>query len=329
MSLSSRTFGWLRDGLGNLKAAREIEDSLGAFTFGDKWYVNPDATNASDDTNSGKSKAEPLSTVAEANDRATSNNHDIIYLSGNSAHAIASELVVSKNRLHFVGTGGGSRYIGQRTRFEMGVTTGSGIAIVKNTGNGNTFSGIKFRSVDTLTSSIFAFADGGEHTQISHCAFEKDEDLGVAGAAEFLANGDTCYYDHCTFGNTIYTVSAARQNILMTREQITGKVLRDCIWEDCLFLVKTSNTDFACLRSAAADDLERLVWFKRCMFYNSKLSSATPTDVFDITSDLTNAEIMLMDCAHHNITSFAVTTKGVFSNAPAGSATGGKGVEVT
>ena len=297
-------------------------------TFGRVFFVDADV-GQDGEGNWGQSADKAYKTVLQGYTALRTNKHDALVLSGVGAHAIADELDVFKNRVHFIGLGGGSRYIGQRTRFEMGLTTGTAIAIVKNTGNGNTFTNIKFRSTDSLSTSIFAFADGGEHTQMSFCSFEKDEDLGVVGAAEFLGNGDTCYYLHCTFGNTIYTVSGARQNILLKREQITGKVARDCIWEDCLFLVKTSSTDFANLRTINANDLERLMLFKRCTFFNSKLSSAEPTDVFDITLDLTQAEILLQDCVHHNITSFAVTTKGVFSNAPAGSATGGKGVEVT
>ena len=316
----------LRYALASKAARDQLMAGLGFLTFGTEFYVD---ANDGSDNNDGLSPDTAFKTVLFAYNSTTTNAHDVIYLSANSAHVIAAEILVSKNRVHFVGTGGGGRYIGQRTRFEMGVTTGSGIAIIQNTGNGNTFSNIKFRSVDTLSTSIFAFADGGEHTIIRHCALEKDEDLNQAGAAEFLANGDTCYYDHVTFGNTIYEVSAARQNILLTREQITGKVCRDSIWEDCLFLTKTTNTDFACLRAAAANDVERLQWFKNCTFFNSKLSSAVPTDVFDITTDLTQGEILLQDCVRHNIDAWADGTRGVFSNAPAGAATGGKGVEVT
>ncbi len=295
-------------------------------TFGTVYFV--DADNGSDGYR-GKSAKRAFKTVLKGYNTMTTNKHDVLVLSGVSAHAIAATIAVSKSRVHFVGLGLGNRYIGQRTRFEMGVTTGSGIAIITNTGNGNTFTNIKFRSTDTLASSIFSFADGGEHTQCTYCAFEKATDLDQAGAAEFLANGDTCYYLRCTFGNTIYIASAARQNVFMKREQITGKVLRDCIWEDCIFLTLTSSTDFANCRTIAANDIERLVLFKNCTFLNAKNSTAVPTDAFDITLDLANAEILLQNCILHNITSWAVTTKGVFSNAPAGSATGGKGVEVT
>ena len=143
-----------------------------------------------------------------------------------------------------------------------------------------------------------------------------------------MCNADTGYYKNCTFGNTIYTVSAARQNILLKREQITGKVCRDTIWEDCLFLVKSGNTDFASLRTIAADDIERLQLFKNCTFFAAKLSTGKPTDVFDMTMDLTNAEILLQDCAANNITNWADGTKGVFASMAVASATGGLSTEV-
>ena len=296
-------------------------------SFGDYFFV--DADKGSDGSHDGRSMKEAFKTVKKAYDATVSNNHDVIVLSAVSAHAIAAEIIVSKNRVHFVGLGGGSRYIGQRTRFELGVTTGSGIGIIQNTGVGNTFTNIKFRSVDTLASSIFAFADGGEFTQITNCSFEKDEDLGVVGAAEFLCNADTGYYYKCTFGNTIYTVSGARQNILLKREQITGKVCRDTIWEDCLFLVKSGNTDFAPLRTIAANDIERLQLFKNCTFFAAKLSTGKPTDVFDITVDLTDAEILLQDCAADNITAWADGTKGVFASNAAANSSGGIATEVS
>ena len=125
-------------------------------SFGDYYFV--DANDGSDGSHDGRSMKEAFKTVKKAYDATVSNNHDVIVLSAVSAHAIAAEIIVSKNRVHFVGLGGGSRYIGQRTRFELGVTTGSGIGIIQNTGVGNTFTNIKFRSVDTLASSIFAFA---------------------------------------------------------------------------------------------------------------------------------------------------------------------------
>ena len=77
MGWSSETFGWLRDGIGNLKAAREIEDSLGAFTFGTKYYVatTSEVSNASDN-NLGTSPREPLAPIPQANAKMAASNHD-------------------------------------------------------------------------------------------------------------------------------------------------------------------------------------------------------------------------------------------------------------
>ncbi len=154
MSLSSITFGWLRDGLGNLKAAREIEDNFGAFTFGQKFYCDPSAINASDN-NLGTSKREPLATVQAGLDLMTSGNHDILYLGGEGGHTLADELVITKDRLHIVGTGfRGGAHQGQRSRLTLGVTTGAAIAAIKITGTGVTLNNLKISSADTLSTSL-------------------------------------------------------------------------------------------------------------------------------------------------------------------------------
>lgn len=69
MGLSTSTFGWLRDGIGNLKAAQEIEAQLGLAFAKNVWYV--DAYRGSDTGSfDGKSWANPFDTIAEALDNA-------------------------------------------------------------------------------------------------------------------------------------------------------------------------------------------------------------------------------------------------------------------
>ena len=320
----------MRDGLGNLAAAREIESGLGLFTFGDEWYVNPDAVGANDDKNSGKSKAEPLKTVSEANDRATTNNDDIIYMSGNSAHALATQLTITKNRLHFVGASMGRRYFGQRTRWEMGVTSGAEVALCHNTGNGNTFHNIKMRSIDTNTSSLYCFADGGEHTILDGVALEHAALLGTALAAELLANGDTAQYLNCTIGNLIYQRTAAtRSCILFKREVITGKVCRDAIFDGCYILNKAGATTSVHCHVPGATDIERMVVFDRCKFIAAKLGSATQARVFTITSAQTEGEILLVGgTASFNVTEIADTGEGVFTDHPSAVKDGPEGIGV-
>lgn len=294
-------------------------------TFGTTFYVDADDGN---DQNDGLTMNTAKATVLAGYNLTTSGAHDIVVMTGNSAHTLTDELAVSKNRVHFWGLGGGSRYMGQRTRWEMGVTTGTAIAIVQVTGVGCTFTNIKFRSTDTLSTSLYAIADGGEFTQFTHCSFEKATDLDQTTAAELLANGDTAYYKNCSFGNNIYVVTVARQNILCTRETITGKVARDCIWEDCIFMGNTTSTTFVNVR-ATSNDLERVALFKNCTFWSAKTSTVAQALSFGIASDLTDAEILLQNSYSINITDVAASSRGVFTTAAVPSVEGTEAIEVT
>lgn len=282
-------------------------------SFGDYFFV--DVERGSDGSHDGLSMDEPFKTVKKAYDTARTNQNDVIVLSAVGTHTLIDEIIWSKNRIHLVGLGGGSRYMGQRTKVSMGVTTGSAKAILQITGIGNTFTNIKFRSTDTLATSLYCIADGGEFTQFTHCWMEKATDLDQTGAAELLCNSDTGFYKNCTIGNTIYEVSVARANILFTREIITGKVARDVIFEHCLILNKTSAAGSGHFK-ATANDVERLMLFKKCTFWTAKTSSATQALVALIASALTDAEILLQDCVVQNVTNVADNTKGIFTNSP-------------
>lgn len=296
-------------------------------TFGTVFYVNSN-TDEGSDSNDGLTMESAKATVLAAYNLTTSNAHDVVVMSGSSAHVFADELIVAKNRVHFIGLGGGSRYLGQRTRWTMGVTTGSAIALLQVTGVGCTFTNIKMTSADTLAASLYCVADGGEFTQFTNCWFEKNTDLNQTTAAEFLCNSDTGYYLRCTFGNNIYTVSVARQSVLCTRETITGKVARDCIWEDCLFQQRSTASTNVNIR-ATGNDLERMMLFRKCIFWNAKGSSGLQSLAFGIASVLTDAEVLLDRCTLQNIVDVAAASRGVFTNSVTPIATGTESVEVT
>ena len=330
MGWSSETFGWLRDGIGNLKAAREIEDSIGAFTFGTKYYVatTSEVSNASDD-NVGTSPREALATISEANDRMVTNKHDVTYISAGSGHTLSDELVISKNRVHFVGTGfREGAHQGQRTRLSLGVTTGSAIAAIKITGTGVTLNNLKISSADTLSTSLYSVADGGEFTILRNCWLEKSTDLNQTAAAELLANGDTASYLGCTFGNMIYRPSVARQNVLFTRETITGKVCRATEFVDCNLLGYPSVTTFSHMRTGAnANDIERFVNVITGRFL-SKVGGSIALEAITIATTLTEGGFFL-DRILTNATNIATNLRGVFSNMPNSASLGGRVTEVS
>jgi hypothetical protein len=288
-------------------------------TYGTYYFVNSN-TGEGSDGNSGLDMDNALATVAAAYAKTTSGAHDVIVCSGNTAHTIADEITVSKNRVHFWGLGLGSRYMGQRTRFEMGVTTGSAIAIIQNTGVGNTFTNIKFRSTDSLSTSLYSVADGGEFSQWTNCSFEKDEDLDQTTAAELLCNADTGYYKSCSIGNTIYARSVARACILLTRETITGKVCRDTIFEDCIIQNNAGATTVLHVYGANANDVERLLLFKRCIFWTNAASASTQAVAFSFGAAQTVGDILLDGCTTHGPTDTCVdggVAVGIFTNSSA------------
>jgi len=332
--LSADTKRRLEVGLASTAAAAELLSSTGITTFGKIFYVNADSdansvAKGNDTVHDGLSMDKPFATLSKAYDAVTSNNHDVIIMSGSTAHTITSPLTFSKNRFHIISAdpAWSLRQMGQRTRITSAMSTNANKAPITITGVGVTLHGLKITSSDTAATSVFGLADGGEFTILDRCWIEKDTDLDQTGAAELLCNGDTSTYINCTFGNCIYTTSVARQNVLFTRETITGKVARDVMFYGCFFQNRTSATTFVNLR-ATTNDIERVAYFKECVFWSAKTSSATQAVVAGIASALTDAEILLHGCAVQNITDVCATALGVYTTSPSPSTTGTESVLV-
>lgn len=280
--------------------------------IGRHYFVNP--TNGND-SNEGLDMEHPLASISQAYTNSSSNNHDVIVLSATSGHAQSTEITISVNRTHLFGLDAvPSRYAGQRSRVTMVPTSASGtIAIVQNTGVGNSFQNIKFDSTDTLSTSLYAFADGGEFTYISDCEFVERGDLGNTSSGIFLNNADTPYYRKCTFGSLQlpHQVTVNRPCMKMNRETITGKVARAQVIEDCLFLISTTSTDAAMIHGTGATDIERFMLLKNCVFINDVLGSANVDQCVEFDSALTEGYVLLTGCAEVGAGSVSLTT-GVF-----------------
>ena len=304
----------------------ELLDLIGpGFTFGNIYYVDKERGRSG---NTGLSSDAALATVLQAYDKITSGNHDIILLSAEGGHVLDDMLDLTKSRFHIVGTGmRHGAYMGQRSRLTLGVTTGSAIAAVKITGTGVTLNNLKISSADTLSTSLYALADGGEFTILRNCWLEKSTDLDQTGAAELLANGDTATYLGCTFGNHIYRPSVARQNVLFTRETIAGKVARAVTFEDCYMLGYPSATSFSHMRTANANDIERFVNLIRCRML-SKVGGSIADEAITIATALTEGGFFLDACLT-NATNTATVSSGVFTNSPASNQDGSRVTEVT
>jgi len=276
----------------------------------------------------------PFASISAAYSAAASNNHDVIVLSASSAHVPTDELTVTKNRTHFVGLDAVVREYGygSRARITMGVTTGSAIAIVQNTGVGNTFSNIKFDSSDTLATSLYSFAEGGEYTIIENCEIYKSSLLSTATAAELLMNGDSALVRGCTIGSLANQVTAARTNVLLTRNTISGKVSRDVTFKDCLLWLKSSSATASHFHATTATDVERMFLIEDCKMIVAKLSSATVGDAIIVDSAQTEGQIIVVNSCNVNSTALGTTgSVGIVYYGPeiATAATAGNPVAVT
>jgi hypothetical protein len=183
------------------------------------------------------------------------------------------------------------------------------------TGVGVSLRNIKWSNASNVGGASYVIEDGGEYTLIENCELYKSDDNDQTAAAELLANGDSSLYRHCTFGSLATATSGAinRPCVMFDREQITGKVARDVTFENCLFWRKAGNSGNIFLEVTAADDVERMILFRDCVFVANILGE-TMTNV--IESAATNAHILMIDCNAVNCGSIATsaTNAAVYTN---------------
>jgi len=272
-------------------------------TTGTYYWVDP--TNGNDAFD-GKAKDRAFKTIDAANDAVTTNKNDVVLLDAYAQHTLTEKLTVSKSRVHFVGLDGGGRYYGQRARVSLGANTTED-ATLEVTGVGCTFRNIKFSNASNMGATTYCVKDGGEYSLFENCEIYKSDDLDQAASAEFLCNGDSSLYKHCTFGS-LDTRRAATNlpNIMFDREIITGKVARDVMFDDCLFWVNPYDTGSVFIIFTAANDAERMVLFRNSTFIASDLNSVTPDNV--VESALTTAQCAFVNCWSVNATSWASST---------------------
>jgi hypothetical protein len=267
--------------------------------------------------------------VKSAYDATVSGRNDVIVLDGNTTHSVTEMLTVSKNRVHFIGLDwllGDRRHYGQSSKIAIGVTTAAtDIATVKNTGVRNSFRGIKFDCENTVDEGIYSFVEGGEYTYFENCEIYKGTDLNVTTAAELVLNGDSAKFKDCTIGSlaNAQTGTTIRPCVELTKEIAgSGKVMRDCMFENCLFWKNSGHVNSRFIRAAADADVERMLICKDCSFINAKNSAAVPAQAVSSDASLTVGAILLKNCSGFNVTKLSTTTGVLVDGAAPNSGTG-------
>ena len=310
----------------------ELEKALGALssgvngiplTTGNVYYVIPAADSGYvafyDKFNKTYSDGTSAihNTIASAYSAVTSNRHDVILLSGNAAHAQTSMLDFSKSRFHVIGLNmrGGSFGMGARSRITMGVTSAAtDLAVMKNTGVGNTFRNVKFDSSNTKAESLYAVVEAGEYAIYENCEFYKSTDLDETGAAEVANNGDSAQWIRCTFGSSANIVAdnVIRANMLLTGGIVAGAKCRDNVVDSCIFLTKAGGTEHVDIYGANATDVERMFYVKDTLFYNNILAAADPAHAVGFGAAQTEGCVILKNCTSVKHTVMAQASKDIY-----------------
>jgi len=256
-----------------------------------------------------------FTSLPDAYDQTESNNNDVIILDWNSTHTLTAELNIDKNRVHFVWLDyllWIKRKQWQSAKINIGVTTATGdVSAMLNTWVRNSFRWLKISNSNTLTEALYAFADGWEYTYMEDCEVVYLAKLSTATVADLACNSDTWMYVNCAFGSTANEITAnwERPNVLLSWSAVAaGKKARDVRFEKCDFLYKAGDVDNAFVYWANATDVERLLSFDGCLFYNNLLAAQTMTLWIVLDATQTEGSIILKDSASYNVTDFATAT---------------------
>lgn len=265
------------------------------------------------------SATRPWKTIDKANDMLATDKNEGVALMGSSTHALTEMLTVSKNRVHFFGYDPGGRYYGQNAKVSLGVTTAAtDIGTIKNTGIRNSFRNIKFMNSNTVAQGVYCFVEGGEYTVIEGCEIYKSTDLDVTASAEFIMNGDSAVVRNCMIGSTANAISGTvvRPNVGLTAGIAgAGKVSRDVIFENCIFWKRASHVNNRFVYGTNATDVERMLLFRNCVFFNTKLAAALPAQCVAFGAEQTQGFCLIDNCTSINNTKLSTTT-GVYVAGP-------------
>ena len=241
------------------------------------FYLDPDHARATDTNNPGTNPNKPLSTLAEAYDRLTSNSHDTIRANANSWHELTEMLTWSKSRTHLEFLDGANRLQTQGGRLRLTGSSGAtNIAALKVTGTRNTFENMKLVNEHTAAESLYALSSQGEGNYYKNCAFHNiaAQHLTDVDAASLILSEDGGTFINCDIGaDTVRTTVAANHTLLISTAA-GGSRAKRCIFQNCTILGHTSQST-GNLVAAAASSMDRWVLFRDCDFINWDISTGT------------------------------------------------------
>ena len=143
----------------------------------------------------------------------------------------------------------------------------------------------------------------------------KSTDLDQTAAAELLMNGDSFQGFNMTIGSNVNAISGAiiRPCVRLKREEIAGKVCRDSFFHNSYFWRKAGNSANAFVDAPGTTDVERMLMFKNCEFFNTELATAIPAEAVTCSGGKqTEGLIALKNCSAWNVTLLKEAAVGIW-----------------
>lgn len=301
--------------------------SHGIGAGGDMYFLNPGHTNASDG-NDGWDPNHPLSTLAEAEDRCTANQNDVVFYVGmDSSVTLSAALTWDKNYTHLIGLGAPST-VGNRARiFQLATLTGAS-PLLTISATGCVFKNFYvFQGVDDATSLINVSVTGGRnYFENVHFAGGGHATQAINGGASLLLNGaEENRFVNCTVG-----VDTAEATDGYSALLLDGSAHRN-IFENSRIVTypAAAQTGVALVELADTAAADRYNEFRGCLFNNNSTNKGvTLASAFVIPAGHTTTATIYLDpaCRLIGATDWDANDRGVVyvgSGAVAGGGTAG------
>lgn len=261
-------------------------------------YFWVDETNGSDGNTGGPQ--DPLATLTQALSKCTSNNNDVIFMTG-SVHVTAT-VAWNKSKTHLIGLSPPS----QNSRARIAISGTSAVTpLVNVTGSGCIFQNIEGYNGVNAASTQVTWLNAASENYYKNCNFIQTGDATAAAQAGSRAlvvgPGDENLFENCTIGGDT-NVRATNQNY--TLEFLAGSarnVFRSCIFQMLSTLATNGHVN------VGAAGIDRYALFDKCSFINAVESTGTTLNAAIYANAAAGGAVCVQDCFSLGATAIATT----------------------
>lgn len=200
----------------------------------------------------------------------TSNQNDTVVLGTHGSHAVSDMVTWDKNRTHVMSfdtfMGIERRGKAQGAKITMAASVDAVSVIYVNGAVRSSWHDVKIINSSTQSSAVDALRLAGEGTYMKNCSVQMNAKLNAATTFDVTCGEDTGEFVHCTFGNDAVLTSAART---VFRIDAVNTPMKHCVFEDCTFVVASSDADAKLLSVADTAALTFQSEMYDCSFLNT------------------------------------------------------------